>query len=188
MRNEIRIAGFGGQGVITIGVLLAKAVGEVRGMPVAQTQSYGPESRGGACKTDVVISDVVIDYIKPLHLQWLLCMSQPALDKYQAELADTACLLVDSTLVATVPARFAKVLRIPATDMAERDLGLRVAANVVMFGALCAATGWIDAEACLQAVAETVPPAALEKNRKAFHLGYEFAYAHPDTIIKGVYS
>lgn len=175
MRNEIRIAGFGGQGVITIGVLLAKAVGQGGGMFVAQTQSYGPEARGGACKTDVVISDAEIDYIKPLRLNVMATMSQPALHAYGDSLGDDARLLVDSTLVTDIPARFTDVVAVPATALAAEELGLPVAANVIIFGALARATGWATPESCKQALADTFPERLLAKNNAAFDLGYAYA-------------
>ncbi|MDR2743961.1 MAG: 2-oxoacid:acceptor oxidoreductase family protein [Desulfovibrio sp.] len=172
MRKEIRIAGFGGQGVITIGVLLAKALGQFGGVDVAQTQSYGPEARGGACKTDVVFSDEEIDYIKPLALDGMAVMSQPALDCYASGLSDSGLLLLDSTLVEKIPPRFMTVWNIPATSLAEEKLGTRVVANVVMFGALAKATGWTTDEACKKALADTSPEQFLDKNYAAFDLGY----------------
>ncbi len=172
MRQEIRIAGFGGQGVITIGVLLAKGIGQFAGKPVAQTQSYGPESRGGACKTDVVISDTEIDYIKPLKLDALLAMSQPGLNGYESSLPDDGLLLIDSSLVTEVPARFKSVWSIPATNLAEMDMGMRVVANVIMFGALARVTGWISPELCKKALEDTMPKKVIAKNLEAFDLGY----------------
>ena len=172
MLKEIRIAGFGGQGGITIGVLLAKALGQFGDAAVAQTQSYGPEARGGACKTDVVLSDMEIDYIKPLALNCMAVMSQPALDSYAASLPDASLLVVDETLVETLPARFTNVHKLPATALAEEKLGMRVAANVVMFGALAKVTGWVTVEACKKALADTFPAKILEKNNSAFDLGY----------------
>jgi len=172
MRREIRIAGFGGQGVITVGVLLAKALGQFGEAAVAQTQSYGPEARGGACKTDVVFSDTEIDYIKPLALDCMAVMSQPALNTYAGSLSDDALLVVDATLVDDIPARFTNVRKLPATAMAEERLGMRVAANVVMFGAVAKATGWVSIEACKQALADTFPEKILAVNFSAFDLGY----------------
>ena len=172
MRKEIRIAGFGGQGVISIGVLLAKGLGQFDGKAVAQTQSYGPESRGGACKTDVVTADEELDYIKPLNLDALLVMSQPALDLYGEGVGDHATLLIDSTLVHKVPPRFGKVWSIAATAIAEEELGLRVVANVVMFGALAAATGWVSEDTCKKALADIFPPKVLGKNIAAFDAGF----------------
>ncbi len=173
MRREIRIAGFGGQGVITIGVLLAKALGQYGEAAVAQTQSYGPEARGGACKTDVVFSDSEIDYIKPLALDCMTVMSQPALNTYGESLPDQGILLVDDTLIEKIPARFSKVWKIPATSLAEDKLGMRVVANVIMFGALAKATGWVTPDACKKALADTFPAKILAKNTEAFDLGWE---------------
>ena len=172
MRNELRVAGFGGQGVITIGVLMAKALGQYGDAYVAQTQSYGPEARGGACKTDLVTSDLEIDYIKPVKLNVMASMSQPSLDAYAGSLPDEGLLIVDSTLVSNVPARFKNVSSLPATALAEDKLGMKVVANVIMFGALAKVTGWATPEACRKAIADTVPKKALEKNYEAFDLGY----------------
>jgi len=172
MRKELRVAGFGGQGVITVGVLMAKALGQYGNSHVAQTQSYGPEARGGACKTDVITSDVEIDYIKPIKLDVMASMSQPSLDAYGAILSDDGILIVDSTLVTNVPARFSKVFKIAATSLAQEKIGLPVVANVIMFGALVKITGWATPEACKKAIADTVPSKALEQNYTAFDLGY----------------
>ena len=172
MRKEFRVAGFGGQGVITIGVLMTKALGQYGDFYVAQTQSYGPEARGGACKTDVVFSDLEIDYIKPTQLDVMLSMSQPSLDAYAPYLPDSGILIVDSSLISNVPSRFSNVFSLPATALAEDTLGMKVVANVIMFGALAAVTGWATPDACKKAVADTVPAKALAKNYEAFDLGY----------------
>ena len=104
MRREIRIAGFGGQGVITLGTIVAVAAGIHEDLEVAQTQSYGPEARGGACRSDVVISNEPIDYPKPLSLDLFVALSQSGLDRYWAEVREGKTLvLVDQTLVTKVP-------------------------------------------------------------------------------------
>jgi len=174
MRREVRIAGFGGQGVISIGILLAKAAGQFNGQEVAQTQSYGPEARGGSCKTDVVLSDSAIDYIKPLDLNILVAMAQPAFDTYRAPLRDEVLLLLDSTMVTEVPARFANVWRIPVTELAETKMGQKVVANVIMLGALAQVSRWVTPEACKEALRATFPPKILDKNHAAFDLGYTY--------------
>jgi len=174
MRREVRIAGFGGQGVISIGVLLAKAAGQFGGQEVAQTQSYGPEARGGACKTEVILSDSAIDYIKPLDLDLLVAMAQPAFDTYCAALKDGVRLLLDSTMVTDVPARFSNVARIPVTELAETQMGQKVVANVIMLGALASLTGWVTPESCKDALKATFPPKILDKNQAAFDLGYTY--------------
>ena len=173
MRKEIRIAGFGGQGVITIGVLAAIAAGQFEGAHVAQTQSYGPEARGGACKTDVIFSDTPIDYIKTLKLDAMVVMSQAALDKYAGDLDDGGILLVDDTLVHSVPERFTRVSRIPATELAEA-MNLKVAANVCMLGALASLTGWLQPQSCKSALATQLPANILAKNNDAFDKGFSY--------------
>ena len=172
MRKELRITGFGGQGVITIGVLMAKALGQFDSYYVAQTQSYGPEARGGACKTDLITSDREIDYIKPTRLDVLACMSQPSLDAYAHSLDSSNLLLIDSTLVQNVPDHFQNVSSIQATSLAEDRLGMRVVASVVMLGALAKTTGWVTPEACKRALADTMPEKVLDRNYEAFDLGY----------------
>ena len=99
MRTEVRMAGFGGQGVIKAAILLTEAAGIYQGLHVAQTQSYGPEARGGACRSEVVVSDEPIDYIKAVNLDYFLVMSQPAFDKYSPDLDPShSVVLADSTL------------------------------------------------------------------------------------------
>lgn len=176
MRQELRIAGFGGQGVISMGILIATAVGKYEGKEVAQTQSYGPEARGGACKTEVVISEEEIDYIKALQPDVLVAMSQPALDKYVVDIDAQKCLvIVDNTIVDNVPATIRRVVRIPATKMAEEQIGDRVVANVLMLGAVTQLSNFLSYETARQAIADNMSPKTLEKNLKAFEIGYQYA-------------
>jgi 2-oxoglutarate ferredoxin oxidoreductase subunit gamma len=159
MRKEIQLAGFGGQGVISIGIFIASAAGKFQGMEVAQTQSYGPEARGGACKAEVVISDVEIDYIKALQPNVFLAMSQPALDKYVGKVNPEECvLIIDETLIDKVPENMKNVYRIPATKLAEEKLGMRVVANVIMFGALTKISGIDSQESGRNALKDNIPP------------------------------
>lgn len=173
MRREIKIAGFGGQGVILSGVILANAAGIHEDKEVAQTQSYGPESRGGACRCEVVISDEEIDYIKPLDPDALVAMSQPALDKYLAEVDRTrAAILVDSSLVSKIPDGVARLYPIPMTDLAEIRMGKKIVANMVMLGALAAITGVVSYDALVDSVRETVPKKTVDLNLAALQEGY----------------
>src|SRR5512146_1366913 len=159
MRKEIRIAGFGGQGVILSGLILSIAAGVHENLEVAQTQSYGPESRGGACRAEVVISDEEIDYIKPMDPDALVAMSQPALDTYLKDIdKGRAAILVDSSLVTNVPDGVAHLYQVPVTDIAEKKLGKRMVANMVMLGALSAITGFVGYDALAKSVSQTVPP------------------------------
>ena len=174
MRKEIRLAGFGGQGVILSGLILAVAAGIHEDKEVAQTQSYGPESRGGACRAEVVISDEEIDYIKPMDPDVLVAMSQPALDRYLGEVdSGRAAVLVDSSLVSKVPEGVAHLYPIPVTDIAEFKLGRKVVANMVMLGALSAITGIVSREGLEAAVKSTVPGKTVDLNLKALEEGYQ---------------
>jgi 2-oxoglutarate ferredoxin oxidoreductase subunit gamma len=147
-------------------------------MQVAQTQSYGPEARGGACKAEVVISDTEIDYIKPLRPNVMLVMSQPALDKYIADIdPETSVVIIDSTLVERVPAEIKRVVRIPATEIAEAQLKSRLAANIVMLGAMVKVLGNFSPEACRKAMQENLPAKVLAANLDAFETGYQYSEA-----------
>jgi len=176
MRQEIRLAGFGGQGIISLGILIAAAAGKFADQQVAQTQSYGPEARGGACKTEVVISDEEIDYIKALKPNILLVMSQPALDKYVADIdSEKTMVIIDSTLIENVPDQLKRVFRIPATQMAENELNNRMSANIIMLGAMVKLSDILTLESCRQSLNANFPSEGFEKNMAAFDAGYKFA-------------
>ncbi|MGL5512880.1 MAG: 2-oxoacid:acceptor oxidoreductase family protein [Sporomusa sp.] len=176
MRHEIRLAGFGGQGIISIGIILANAAGKYQGRQVAQTQSYGPEARGGACKTEVVISDTEIDFIKAVKPDILVAMSQPALDKYIKDIdCEKTLLIIDSTLITAVPSQIINVKGIPATQIAEEELNTKVVANVIMLGALIKLSELIPAQSCLQAIRDAMPPKMVELNITAFNAGFNYA-------------
>ena len=171
MRTEIRLAGSGGQGLITAGVILAEAAGPHEGKHVCQTQSYGPEARGGASKADVVISDAPIHYPKPQHLDVLLAMTQEACDRYFHDLKDGGTLLVDADLVANPPTSAA--LAVPLARLVREALGRDLFANIAALGALVAVSGVVGEEALEAAVLARVPPGTEEDNRTALRLGLE---------------
>ena len=143
MRYEIRLAGSGGQGLILAGIILAEAAGIYDGKFVCQTQSYGPEARGGASKAEVVISDAEIDYPKAIQPDVLLAMNQKSLDAFSSDLKPGGLLLVDADLVKEAPA--SRVLALPFTRIA-RELGRAMAANIVALGALAQLTGAVSLE------------------------------------------
>jgi 2-oxoglutarate ferredoxin oxidoreductase subunit gamma len=178
MRNEVRFAGFGGQGVIKAALLTAMATGLNDAIEVAQTQSYGPEARGGACKSDVVISDAEIDYVKALDIDYFLVMSQPAMDRFAPELnLAKVVVIADSTLVEKIPGEVEKVHRIEATARAEKDFGRALYANIIMLGALSAVSKLMAIEDLDKILEGNVPPKTLDTNRKALRLGYELGEA-----------
>ncbi|MCF8041300.1 MAG: 2-oxoacid:acceptor oxidoreductase family protein [Desulfarculaceae bacterium] len=178
MRSEVRFAGFGGQGVIKAALLTAMAAGLNDDIEVAQTQSYGPEARGGACKSDVVISNAEIDYVKALDIGHFLVMSQPAMDRYAPELdLGKVAIIADGTLVKTAPDGAGKVYFVDATARAEQDFGKVLFANIIMLGALAAISKVVDMEDLNTILEGNVPPKTLETNRKALRLGYELGQA-----------
>ena len=172
-RWEVRIAGLGGQGVVLAGQILGRAAVH-DGKNAVQTQSYGAEARGSAARSEVIISDGRIAFPKVRKCDVLVAMSQQALDKYIDNLKENGVLLVD-TLVRQVPDTHEKLYRIPATETAEKTLGNKLYANVVMLGALVKATEITSVEAMRKAIAESVPKKFLEANLKAFEEGLKLA-------------
>lgn len=174
MRKEVKFAGFGGQGVVKSAVLLSLACGLYEGKEVAQTQSYGPEARGGACRSEVVISDEEIDYIKPLHVDTFVVMSQPAMDQYIKEIdPQETTVIADSTLVQNMPKKLKKVYLLEATGIAEREFGSPIFANIIMLGALSSITGLVSLEALEKSLAGNVSPKTMNNNLSALRRGYE---------------
>jgi 2-oxoglutarate ferredoxin oxidoreductase subunit gamma len=132
MRINVRFSGAGGQGVILSSVLLAKAYGLGENYNISQSQSYGPEARGGACKSEVVISNDDIDYMKVDDADVFIAFNQAGYDKYKDMVSKDAMVLINSTLVDTEEE---DVYRIPATEIAE-EMGKPFVVNMVMLGAL----------------------------------------------------
>ena len=178
MRTEIRIGGFGGQGVILAGIILGKSACLFDGKEAVQTQSYGPEARGGASKCEVVISDAEIDYPKVLNPDIFIAMSNEALVKYIDDLKDNGTLIVDPTTTDVEDVREfidkhnINVYEAPATKTAVDEIGLKIVANIVMVGAITKITGVISKEAAIKAIEVSVPKGTEEKNVKAFEAGY----------------
>ncbi len=174
MRYEIRLSGFGGQGLILAGVLLAEAVGIYGGKKAVQTQSYGPEARGGKSKAEVVISDEEIDYPKAIHLDLLLAMSQDACDSYYIDLKKEGILLVDSFYVKDFPTT--NTIKIPFTKIAEEVTGLKITANVVALGAICYfCNNLVSLSSMKKALSNRIPASKQEINFKALEEGYNAA-------------
>jgi 2-oxoglutarate ferredoxin oxidoreductase subunit gamma len=174
-REEIKLCGFGGQGIILSGYILGKAATIFEGNEAVLTQSYGPEARGGACSADVVISDGVIDYPYLKDIKILVAMSQEAYSTYSKYLNEGGVLLVDEDLVTLDEERIKKnnwqVHRIPATKFAE-ELGKKIVANIVMLGFLTAVTKVVSYDGMKQAILSSVPKGTETFNEKAYEKGY----------------
>src|SRR5512139_2845952 len=154
-RYEIRLSGSGGQGIILMGITLAEAIGIYEGKFVAQTQSYGPEARGGASKSEVVVSDEEIDYPKAVKPDLLLAMNQRSCDAYFFDLKPNGILIVDSTFVKQLPTNIA--MGIPFTQLSREKLGKEVMANIIALGALATSSGVVSLNSLEAAVWNRVP-------------------------------
>jgi 2-oxoglutarate ferredoxin oxidoreductase subunit gamma len=170
-RFEIRLSGSGGQGLVLGGVILAEALGVYEGKNVTQTQSYGPEARGGASRSDVVVSDGEIYYPKATELDLLLCLTQESCDQYFAHLKDDGILIVDSDKVRQIPTT--KAYALPFIKSAKEIVGTPVVANVISIAAVAGITKICSKQAILNAVLARAPRGTEEKNRQACELGYE---------------
>jgi len=170
-KQEIIVTGFGGQGIVLAGKILGMAAALGDHKESTLVQSYGPESRGGACCAQVVISDAVIQYpyIKTPHI--LVCMSQSAYEKYKDTVRSEGFLITDRDLVNPDGKR--DYFSVPATRMAE-EMGRKMMANIIMLGFTTAVTDVVSADAMKQAVTSSVPKGTEETNLKAFSKGYDY--------------
>ena len=173
MRQEIRFAGFGGQGIVLSGYITGKAAAVYDEKQAIFTQSYGPEARGGACSAQLVVDTEDIDYPLVSQPNITVIMSQEAFDKFAKDSKPGSTLILDEDLVkASVEGE--NVFRIPMTRLAE-EMGRRIVANIVMLGAFAAVTGIISKDAMLESVRTSVPAKTIDLNVKAFEAGYEYA-------------
>ncbi len=168
-RYEIRLSGSGGQGIILSGIILAEALGLYGGKFVAQTQSYGPEARGGASKAEVIVSDEEIDYPKAIKLDLLLAMNQKSCDEYYRDLKEDGMLIVDSTFVNQVPT--SKAIQIPFTKIAREKFRKEIVANIISLGAITEFMDIISPKAMEEAVLARVPKGTEKLNGDALKAG-----------------
>lgn len=173
--TQVRFGGVGGQGIVLCGRLLGKAAAIFDGKDAVCTQSYGPEARGGASRSDVVISDDPVDYPFVTEADVLVALFQEAYVTFHTSLRPGGLLIYDSGLVHSVPEE-PNAHGVPATAMAE-ELGSKLAANVLMLGFLVGKTGVVSREAAEEAIRSTVKPRILELNMRAFEAGYSRAQA-----------
>jgi len=172
--TEIRIAGFGGQGVILSAVVLGKAASIYENGFATMTQNFGPEARGGACSAQLVVSDSPVLYPYVTHPDVMVVMSQEAYNRFARELKPGGTLIIEEDLVRVSNMNLdKKVYSIPATRFAE-ELGKRMVLNSVMVGFFTSVTKLLSADAVRKAVADSVPSTFRELNLKAFDKGYEY--------------
>ena len=181
-RTEIRIAGFGGQGVVLAGYVLGKAVSIHSGKYATLTQSYGPESRGSACSAQVILSDAEIFYPALIKPDVVLVMSQEAESIFAGQIKEEGIVLYDSSLV-TPSSDETNYLGIPATEIAS-GLGKKIVANMIMLGFFANQTKVVSLDSLRQTVAEVVAKQHLELNMKALYAGYSYVPGQPIFTIK----
>jgi len=175
--TEIRIAGFGGQGVILSAIVIGKAASIHQGGYATMTQSFGPEARGGACSAQVILSDQPILYPYVTRPDILVVMSQEAYTRFSPELKDNGLLIIERDLVRVSELQEGtRLFSVPATRLAE-ELGKRMVLNSVMVGFFGAVAGLLDPESLRQAIADSVPASFRELNLRAFDRGFDYGTA-----------
>jgi 2-oxoglutarate ferredoxin oxidoreductase subunit gamma len=176
--TEIRIAGFGGQGVILSAIVIGKAASIVEGHHATMTQNFGPEARGGACSAQLVVSDRPILYPYVTNPDIMVIMSQEAYTRFSPELRRGGLMLIEQDLVrvSSIPVG-TRVYGVPATRIAE-ELGKRMVLNIVMTGFFGAVSGLLQRDSLRQAVESSVPSAFRELNLKAYDKGFDYGLAH----------
>lgn len=172
MRFEARLSGSGGQGMILAGIILAEAA-ILDGNNAVQTQSYGPEARGGASRSEVIIADELIDFPKVTEPDLILAMSREAVRKYVTGASGSARIIVDSSVVEPDAIAGREIVSVPITEVSVRVTGRAVAANVVAVGVIGAITGIVSSKRLEEAVLRHVPARTRESNVKALRAGLE---------------
>jgi len=170
---EIRLSGSGGQGLILAGLILAEAAAIYDNKNAVQTQSYGPEARGGASKSEVIISDSEILFPKTTRLDYLLALNQESCDKYYHDLKDKGLLLVDADAVEHLPP--VKSISLPLVRSAREKMGRVMTTNIISLGALVGISGVVSRKSLEKAVLNRVPKGTEQLNLKALELGFQLA-------------
>lgn len=174
-RYELRFSGSGGQGMILAGIIMAEAASIYGDKNAVQSQSYGPESRGGASRAEVVISDEPIDYPKATSIDCMLAMTQVACTTYHIDIKKDGILLIDSDEVTDIPEGDFRLVKFPIINTAREVLGKVIVANIISLGLMTELTGIVTRKAIEDAVLSRVPKPFLELNKKALQLGFDKA-------------
>jgi 2-oxoglutarate ferredoxin oxidoreductase subunit gamma len=173
-KTEIRLAGFGGQGIVLLGNIIGKAASIYNKQYAALTQSYGPESRGGSCRAEVIISGTPIEYPYITNPQIQVILSQEAYNEFGANAPEGTLLLVDAELVKMDQPPVAKTFTIPASRIAQ-EMGRSVVANIIMLGFFSAHSDVVSREALEKSVVDFIPAGSEAFNLKAFETGFNYS-------------
>jgi len=174
---EVRMSGSGGQGLMVLGDILAEAAGNYENKELVLTKSYGPESRGGLCRSELIIDDVPINYPEVTRPDFLLALTQLSCDKYHCDMNPDGVLLVDPMFVHTVPESVKNVYSIPLTEIATNITGKEIAANVAAVGAISVLGKFVGLDSVRKAIRKHFPKSLHESNEKIFNAGVEAARA-----------
>lgn len=169
-RIEIRLGGSGGQGLILAGIILAEAA-ILDGKNAVQSQSYGPEARGGASRSEVIISNASIDYPKVYKPDVFLALTEEAMNKYKNDLKENGLLIIDASM--KKPKDSYKILSVPILKTAQEKIGKVIVANIVALGTLIQVTEVVSKESIEKAVLDRVPQGTEELNKMALYKGFE---------------
>lgn len=176
---EIRLTGAGGQGLILAGIILAEAA-LFDGMNVVQSQSYGPEARGGASKSEVIISKKDINYPKVDKCDIMLSLTQKGCDKYIDGLKEDGILVIDSSMDFQAKSKNIRIVKLPILETASEKIGKSMVANIVALGSLYELTKVVSKESLIKAVSGRVPRGTEELNKIALEEGFNLILEHKE--------
>lgn len=175
MRKEILLSGYGGQGLVLAGIILAEAAVIHEGKNATHNQSYGPEARGGASRSEVIISDEEINYPEIEQPDILVAMTQDAMNKFGGCVKEDGIIIADTLYVTDFEPciNIKNLYKFPITEISIEQTGKPLSANIVALGLLASATGIVKKESLEKAVLDRVPPATKEINLKALRAAFE---------------
>lgn len=173
MKTQVRISGSGGQGIILAGILLAEAA-IIDGKKALQSQSYGPESRGGSSRADVIISDEIIYYPRAVDLDILLCLTQEAADKFIDALKSVGTFIYDSSQISINPIE-GEAIGIPFSELAVKKFKTTIVTNIISLAFTSRITNIVTLNAFKKALKKRIKPKYVELNLKAVRLGVRLA-------------
>jgi 2-oxoglutarate ferredoxin oxidoreductase subunit gamma len=177
-RIRLVFSGSGGQGVITAAIILAEAAVLFDSLNAVQSQTYGPEARGGATRSDVIISDVPINYPKVIEPNVLVCLTQAAYNKFSGIIRPGGLLLTDAHYVTIQRKVDARQMEIPMYDTVMSEIGKPIVFNICMLGTLVGLTDIVKPESVMHVIKTRIPQSFIDMNRKAFDLGIQMGKAN----------
>lgn len=169
-RLEMLLSGAGGQGLILAGIILAEAVVTYTDKNAIQTQSYGPEARGGASRAEVIVDSLQIDYPKVTKPDLLLSLTREAYNKYSPSLKEYGTLIVDAKV--QIASRPGPTYKVPIVELATKEIGKSIVANIVSLGLINRLIKIVSDDDLTKAVLKRVPPGTEAINQKALELGF----------------